>query len=64
MLLYLLLTLQIVAERDPVNLNEADCDDREGHRKCQVHRHRGIQLQVKKKESQKFSADHDRSDCK
>ena len=64
MLLYLLLPLQILAERDPVNLYEADCDDREGHRKCQVHRHRGIQLQVKKKESQKPSADYDRSDRK
>ena len=64
MLLYLLLPLQVLAERDSVDLNEPDRDDREGYRKREVHRHGGTQLQVKKEESQKPSADYNRGDCK
>lgn len=64
MLLYLLLPLQILAQWNPVDLYEPDGDDWESHRKCQVHRHGSIQLQVKKKEGQKPSADYDRSDRK
>jgi hypothetical protein len=64
LLLNLFLPLQILTKRDPVDLYEPDRDDREGHRKRQVHRHGSIQLQIKKKERLKPSADHDRSDRK
>ena len=64
MLLYLLLSLQILAQRNPVDLYKPYGDDWECHRKRQVHRHGSIQLQVKKEKGQKPSADHNRSDCK
>ena len=64
MLLYLLLSLQVFAKRDTMDLYEPDRDDREGHWKRQVHCNRSIQLQIEKKESQKSSADHNCSHSK
>jgi hypothetical protein len=64
LLLDLLLPLQILAKRDPMDLNEPDRDDWEGHRQRQVHCNGCIQLQVDQEESQKPSADHNRSDSK
>ena len=64
MLLDPFLPLQIFSERDSVNLYEPDCDDRESYRQRQVHRNGCVQLQVEQKESQKSTADHNRSHSK
>ena len=47
-----------------MNLDEADCDNRECYRQRQIHCNGCIQLQVDQEESQKPSADHNRSDSK
>lgn len=64
MLLDFLFSLQILTKRNSMNPDEADCNNREGHRQRQVHRNGCIQLQVDQEESQKPSADHNRSDSK
>ena len=64
MLLDLFLSLQILSERNSVNLYESDCDDRKGHRQRQIHCNGCVQLQVEQKESQKSTADHNRSHSK
>ena len=64
MLLDFLFSLQILTKRNSMNLDEADCDNRECHRQRQVHCNGCVQLQVDQEESQKPSADHDRSHSK
>ena len=64
MLLDFLFSLQILIKRNSMNLDEADCDNRECYRQRQIHRNGCVQLQVEQKESQKSTADHNRSHSK
>ena len=63
MLLDFLFSLQILTKRNSMNLDEADCDN-QCYRQRQIHCNGCIQFQVDQEESQKPSADHNRSDSK
>ena len=64
MLLDFLFSLQILTKRNSMNLDEADCDNRECYRQRQIHCNGCIQLQVDQEESQKSPTDHNRSHSK